>query len=535
MRLWEMATNVEAVKRAPTVFLTLEGKAREAILEMDALSLNTENGMKLMYEKLDTLYKDDKPQSALISYETFEKYRRPSDMSVCDYLIEFDRLTARLSDYEIKLPESVLADRALKSANLSQENEQLIKATVSELTFKAMAKQLKKVMRGYSGTASSNDTGQSVKVKQEVNIAYTDDTLSSKDSVSEPIAASEATDEVYYNRWSGRRPFRGSNRRGRGMRRASTNRSFNRSTGKRQNPPGLDGKPSTCNICGCTFHWAKYCPYAENSSVESKSEDYVHDTNIVLFSDSQHENYVHDTNVVLIGVRQADDGPSFLGETVGSIVLDSGASGTVCGEEWYNCFVDTLPNNLKSKLYIQKSNKSYKFGSGEMFQSLFRVKLPCIIADMKVFIITDVVKAEIPLLLSKAAMKKARTRLNFENDTVFMLGKEISLACTRSGHYYVPLSSWVFLGDTDVGYVLFVNEISDKSSEDKLKIATKLHRQFSHPSGNKLCKLAKDAGVTDKEFLKILADIPTSCEFCIRHKKVEPKPVVGFSLGSYFN
>ena len=124
MRLWEMATNVEAVKRAPTVFLTLEGKAREAILEMDALSLNTENGMKLMYEKLDTLYKDDKPQSALISYETFEKYQRPSDMSVCDYLIEFDRLTARLSDYEIKLPEPVLAYRALKSVNLSQENEQ---------------------------------------------------------------------------------------------------------------------------------------------------------------------------------------------------------------------------------------------------------------------------------------------------------------------------------------------------------------------------------------------------------------------------
>ena len=88
--------------------------------------------------------------------------------------------------------------------------------------------------------------------------------------------------------------------------------------------------------------------------------------------------------------------------------------------------------------------------------------------------------------LNKAAMKKARTRLNFENDTAFMLGREISLACTRSGHYYVPLSSWVFLGDTDVGYVLFVNEISDKSSEEKLKIATKLHRQFSHPSGNKL-------------------------------------------------
>ena len=194
-----------------------------------------------------------------------------------------------------------------------------------------------------------------------------------------------------------------------------------------------------------------------------------------------------------------------------------------------------MSNDLKSKLDIQKGNRSYKFGSGEIFQSLYRVKLPCIIADMKVFIVTDVVKAEIPLLLSKAAMKMAKTKLNFENDTVFMLGRKIKLACTSSGHYYVPLSSWVFLGDTDVGHVLFVNDIASKSSEEKLKIATKLHRQFSHPSGKKLCGLVKDAGVRDKEFMEISGDMPASCEFCIRHKKVEPRPVVGFSLGSYFN
>ena len=46
MKLWEMATNIVKTKQAPTVFLTLEDKAREAILEMDLDTLNTENGMK---------------------------------------------------------------------------------------------------------------------------------------------------------------------------------------------------------------------------------------------------------------------------------------------------------------------------------------------------------------------------------------------------------------------------------------------------------------------------------------------------------
>ena len=39
---------------------------------------------------------------------------------------------------------------------------------------------------------------------------------------------------------------------------------------------------------------------------------------------------------------------------------------------------------------------------------------------------------------------------------------------------------------------------------EKIKIATKLHRQFSHPCSKKLCDLVKNAGVTNLEFMKIL-------------------------------
>ena len=67
----------------------------------------------------------------------------------------------------------------------------------------------------------------------------------------------------------------------------------------------------------------------------------------------------------------------------------------------------------------------------------------------------------------------------------------------------------------------------------KIKIATKLHRQFSHPSSKKLCDLVKNAVVTDPEFIKILQTLPNSCELCIRDKKTEPKPIVGnFNMAS---
>ena len=40
-----MATAIEKKKRVPTVFFTLTGTAREAILEMDNSELNTDDGL----------------------------------------------------------------------------------------------------------------------------------------------------------------------------------------------------------------------------------------------------------------------------------------------------------------------------------------------------------------------------------------------------------------------------------------------------------------------------------------------------------
>ena len=48
------------------MFLTLSGKAREAVLEMDTDDLSSDDGMTKLYEKLDSLFKVDKDQAALI-------------------------------------------------------------------------------------------------------------------------------------------------------------------------------------------------------------------------------------------------------------------------------------------------------------------------------------------------------------------------------------------------------------------------------------------------------------------------------------
>ena len=198
MVLWEMATNVEKKKMAPTVFLTLTDKAREAVLEMDPATLNENDGLSKLYTKLDELFQEDKTQAALICYDKFERYSRPSDMSITDYLVEFERMIEKLKVYEIALPQPVLAYRALRSANISEDYEKIVKATVSDLTFKWMSKQLKKVMLGTSESPVTENFG-SIQVKKET-VAYSEEGATSETKMENPVS-----DEVFYGKWSGNR------------------------------------------------------------------------------------------------------------------------------------------------------------------------------------------------------------------------------------------------------------------------------------------------------------------------------------------
>ena len=82
----------------------------------------------------------------------------------------------------------------------------------------------------------------------------------------------------------------------------------------------------------------------------------------------------------------------------------------MCGEEWLNCYLDTLSEKEQKETQTVKSDTEFKFGDGKGVSSERCVSIPCRIAGKSVTVETDVVKSEIPLLLSKDSMKKAKTK-----------------------------------------------------------------------------------------------------------------------------
>ena len=107
----------------------------------------------------------------------------------------------------------------------------------------------------------------------------------------------------------------------------------------------------------------------------------------------------------------SDNTKGFVGETINTAILDSGCTKTVCGAVWLDCYLNSLSTEDKKLVKTEDSSTKFRFGSGDPVPSIKRVIMPAEISGKKIFIRTEVVECDLPLLLSKEAMKRTNTVL----------------------------------------------------------------------------------------------------------------------------
>jgi len=497
LELWQFFTDLDPKKQAVAVHLSLTGRARSATSELSVKELQGESAMKLVIAKLDRVFALDKNWKCFHAYLNFENLSRGSECSVDEYLSEFDRRYHKLKECEVTLPDAVLACRLLKSCALSDVHFQLALSTTAVLTFENMRATLKKL--------------------------FTDSSPSKTEGASHAVVKVE--NDVFYGR-SARGDYHQRREAKNDGRNSSGGCGSTKQTGdSRVNPLKPDGTVSLCAICASKMHWAKDCPhayerksktvyYGDADGDEQEIEEPGEEVHITLMAQAE------DSNVRM---------DRLLGETLGKVLLDSGCSKTVCGEVWLDSFMDTLTTEEKANIVYDQSTSIYRFGDGERVKAQKSVILPCVLAGKKIKLKADVVRCTLPLLLSKASMKKARMVLNLDDDTATVFGQKVKLNITSLGHYTLPVSYPA--SSQRIEFVL-MNEIS---TDDNHKIAAKLHKQFAHPSSEKLKKFLIGAGRNDSLLLKAVDDITNKCETCIKYKRQPPRPVVAMSMANVFN
>lgn len=480
VNIWTRVTELNKKKQALAVALGLEGRARESAMEIPAENLDSEDGMAVLLAKLDGVFLKEEKDRAYETYSHFDGIKKDSSISMTDYIIDFEQRYNRMKRYNMTLPDAVLAFKLLDTACLDEKNRQLALTACTELTFSSMKPGLKRIFG--RKTFSSSD---GIQVHQDVAF-FTDEKQRVKRKHN---MASQSGQQ--------KQPLQGTN------------------------PLDKYGKRSKCAICQSTFHWAKDCPHR---SEQVRLTENVEECNITLFTKDSMSN-----------------AEIFLTESLGSAIIDTACTRTVCGEKWLENYIEDLDQDQVSHLVqtVTTSCRPFRFGDGNVVHSNRKVKLPAKIGETKCYIETEVVQADIPLLLSKASLKKAGTVLDMENDRAVMFKQPVLLEFTSSGHYCVDIRNKETKKDKESKVSQAEDEVlavtEHLSPDEKCKVLLKLHKQFGHASAERLQRLLHSAGNKDKDCVTILQEIVNKCDICQRHSKTKPKPAVGLPLASEYN
>ena len=486
VEIWRCITDLDKKKQALAIILSLSGRPKQLALQCPTESFKVDDGVDILLAELDKTFKREEADCAYESFSRFEKFTKSSDHSMSAYIIEFERLYNKAKQYKMCVPDAILAYKLLENASLDARDRQMVLSACGELKFDKMSS-LRRIFG--EGIQSSSGT-----VKEE---------------------------PVFYGG-----SFKQSRGRGNWRRNSAPYPRSWKSFGAKQgrNPVGKDGNVTRCSICESVNHYQRNCPDKVSSNDRgSESADIA-------------ESIEEEVNIVLYNHRNDREG------NIQVAIVDTACTANVCGESWFEefCASYTTDPNIETK----ESSTKFVFGGGEKATAFCRAKLPVQINGYRCFIETDVIRGDLPLLLSKASLKKMAAVIDTGEDTIKVFDDSVpfKLNITKSGHYAIPLT-FSGCGKPVTQKQLETAESAD--SEIAFKTSSccalddisliKLHRQLGHCSPEMLQALLKDAGLIMPDLWSKLSKIHQNCDICKLQSKKRPVPCVGMPLSSAFN
>ena len=553
--VWQTITEQPKGKQGGLLILKLDDTTQDEVLEqITDDEIKGDDGVKKITDILDKMFKKDASVTAFENYEHFETLTRPDHGCIIKHCDEFHRRYQKVKSSGTTLSEPVLAYRLLRSANLNEEAIRLIRTTISKITYDEMLKQLKKAFN--KGVTFSS--GVSVKIEPDYVENETLYGAAGKRYTAWKNAPHKRYDSnaTNYDR-SGRNPYNDDHagydrinqrynpsdyyypKNQQNQRVNETNSKGPRIDKQKQrkvrgrNPLDMYGNITRCQLCESINHWKENCPDKElRTYLEGDQfEDYKENNR-----DQDEENLTYEISHAVAIENDDFNDNTFLTltcDTFNVAILDSGAPKSVGGEKWLNNYLNTLSQKDKESVTYEHSNNYYKFGSGSKIKAKRNVTIPAIVGDKSIKIKMDIIDGEIPLLLSREFMKKTNSELNFKNDTIDILEQKVNLIITESGHYGLPLGrNRQVITDaernSDLKLTLHVRNMNKK------EIALKLHRQFSHPTAERLIQLVKNQSENCDELVNEIKEVTASCKICMEYRKTPPRPIVGLPLATRF-
>ena len=137
-------------------------------------------------------------------------------------------------------------------------------------------------------------------------------------------------------------------------------------------------------------------------------------------------------------------------------------------------------------------------------------------------------------------MIEHKMKLDFAASVLEAFGEKIPLIKTSSGLFALPLTKTKQLIEC-IDHVKNVKQekitMRVTNAKSNKEMASKLHRQFAHPSSEKLIRLVNNAGeqwASNTDLKEEIKRVTNECDTCKIYKKPPPRPVVGLPMATEF-
>ena len=283
------------------------------------------------------------------------------------------------------------------------------------------------------------------------------------------------------------------------------------------------GHVRACTYCKCVYHWLVDCPYALSANknpIKSKKGKYNKaDTPSWLYGRNKAAN-----GITLFTDLDSDQLCHLVGEALGQAVVNTGCPHTVSGEMWLESHINTLSSKDRSSIRTRDSRYKFRFRDGTEYQSLYHAIIPIYIDNCRYELGVDIVGCEIPLLLSRDTLRRAKAKLDVEATTIYFMGVTVPLNISSTGYMCLPIKRSLDISNDEtrkvLSRVLLSRPMCGVDTDVRAK-ARKLHLQFCHPNSDRLIDLLKRAGAANQQVFDAIEEITAMCDVCMRNRKLQ--------------
>ena len=125
--------------------LPLENRARDATSEIPREDLKKSTGVDIIIAKLDEVFLLDKSMRQFSAFKALYSLRIPTNVSVSDFVKEFEHAYFKFKAQDMKLLDTVMALMLLASCSVSDNESRLVMASLVDINYTVMKSALKRI------------------------------------------------------------------------------------------------------------------------------------------------------------------------------------------------------------------------------------------------------------------------------------------------------------------------------------------------------------------------------------------------------